>query len=367
MSYITDSIINYPNFSFNSTYNLAQLAHQGKWELLLEEFNKNDSRVIDLIKKEKNGENNLFWIALNQFVEDQNIGAFTFLNSVLGEIPDINDIDINVSPLEGPHQGKSILWLLAYRSYIKETSEDFQISFLLDETKLETFLRYSLDLLDCKVNTAPKEGPFQGVTVYCLLTCDIKHAINYKFFNTIINPSNEPVKCNMIGYLFFQLDWFSKLPRLLTEEKYIEILRNIYVSLIYAIRNNPTSNKINSIPSFGSIFDSNLLPVELVLSLPSTKTNARNTLLVSLIFLGAKISDGAKQEWKDEYHQILTRLKTVFQKALLVHHHDLAERHNFSLLKELRPIIVLDLIYAEFSELEYFPKEHLALGLKLLT
>src|SRR5262249_51408825 len=104
--------------------------------------------------------------------------------------------------------------------------------------------------------------------------------------------------------------------------------------------------------------------LELILAFPPFL--CRDQLLVYFIFAGAKLSDTAKEEWKREYDIILNRLKTAYEKALIVVHYNLAEKHQLQFPHDLRPQIFIDLFYAEMPELKSFPVKKLTHGLKLL-
>lgn len=325
----------------------------------------------DLLMTEE-GESLLFLAAL-QFTENNDSEAGNFIEKAFSlckehKIP----LNINSSPSKGPHQGKSVFWLLSYR-YFKAICENFSKSYFfapcqdyfsnessskdsgvgVSDLNFDDFRDgeeniFSQELLrsclafNCNVNATPKEGPFKDVTAYGHLVFDQELYFHPALYSQIICDSQIPQTANnmpkvtVIGSLVSIINQIENDTEIFTEEiNYIsknkysneeiqQILDNCYHSLFKIIERNPNCGldvvyepsessedecaSENSSESSSS--DDYHSFVEVIFSMPSSPN--RDKLLLYYIFAGAKIPDTAKQEWKDNYNEILKKQKFCF-------------------------------------------------------
>lgn len=357
------------------------------WNILISTIENNPELLLT-----EEGESLLFHAAL-QFAENSDLEAGKFLKKAFSLCKKNNiPIDINGSPSKGLHEGKSVFWLLSYR-YFQAMCDQFSMSYCYNGSEEQVYLDnakkgedniFSQNLLmkcrsfNCNVNAAPKDGPFKDVTAYCMLLFDAERIVHPAFHSQIICdsllpqiPMNMP-KVTVISSLLTIINLIQDLKdpdsmleneKQCSDEEYTQILNNCYQSLFKIIEDNPTCDldmvhqpSIISEEEFSSEGSSESSSsddyhsfVEVIFSMPSSPN--RDKLLLYYIFAGAKIPDTAKQEWKDNYNEILKKLNSVFDRVSIVCKYNELER---PLPTELWVGIALNVILTEFPDLQNF-------------
>lgn len=428
---------------------LFKLAEEGKWD----EVNKVISEDCNLVngtldKEDEDAGKTLLWIATLQLVEnygsEKGYKAYAFIkNLCIQGFP----LNISASPLYGPLCGADVIWLLAKHKLsqhletmkmlaewksgeesepeegVRPEEENWSersegpegmgkswklIDMLLGlDNHWREIKRHNFPLRNissCNLNSAPKEGDYQGVTSFCLLLgifdqIDERRKMILEKMEVILDSNPPPIQnvvildnCNVIMALFqlihrIGIQTTTQVATIDDRKRFEEIQNKCFHHLIKIIEANPYCD-VNFLPSqynFEQEFICEEDPsedyyegwdaeeivqqkaiheqsknysilwkakngVEMTLSLPSSPD--RDKLLHYLIFIGAKPTETANPVWQKEYGEIKEKLNEVCKKALLVFHSQSSLR---LLPNELVSGILLDMIVSECPYLRNFP------------
>lgn len=336
--------------------NLFEFVQEGYWGTAYSLIEKNPHLIAAVMEKGPNDKRTILLEASLQLSKEKpKEAADKFIYEVFG-LACQNKIflDLNESPLEGPDQGKSVFWNLAYYQFYYSKS-----------WATNQYLGYTA--CDVNFNAAPKEGPFKGVTAFSLLTND------YHIYNIAVSYSSEicasayptykePSKplfervrqtipsalISIIHNIEVDPDSFTKYVASGWETKKhdtVGVLSNCYLSMFKIIEENPNfyvkakakyHNGDDRKPIFKPL-------VEIMLSLKTSPN--RDKLLLYLIIAGGEVSETCEEQSKIEYDDIQNRLRSVYQRSLEVFHYELTRN---VLPRELISGIARNILLTEF-------------------
>lgn len=331
---------------------IFQLAERGDWGNVFREVENNP----DLLNAESDdGATILLLAAIQLFMPNHREEAFLFINRAFTLSKNTNFfLNVNASC-----EGMSIFWIL-----LANIGNDA----LQGEWNKFHLIFYCLSHFNCNVNSAPKKGPYEGVTAYSMIALDLELIAHPGiYFQTIYNSKPLPMPAGahvgplmtvpntlILVILGIESNPNDYKERIIKHEKKSfsaeEVLNNCYQSVMKIIKD--PAYEVNALCY--TPMDQCYKPlVEVVLSLKSSPN--RDMLLSYLILAGAELSDTAKPEWKCEYEAIQKGLKAVYQRSLEVLLYE-PNRHLFP--KELIFEIAHNIILSEIPDFDVIPNTY---------
>lgn len=338
--------------NINPLQELFNAAHAGKWEEVFIEISKKPSLLNETLKGSIN--ETILLIASSHVAEGREAGkALEFIKECLDNKWDLN---IDISPVDGPDQGKSVFWNLVFSAVLFEGGE-------VDDSyheKISIISQLIKTYPACHLNAAPKTGIYQGITAFQLglrlddpEICDPILNSAAPISDSVVKLSSEPEI--YISTLLMLTSWMEYDPPQ-PKGAHSHNGRCSY-HILKMLEHAPLCNvNFKYASPEGSEHPSN--PLEFVLKLPPSPE--RRKVLLYLILLGAKLSDTAKENWKIEAESLQQELKSVFNSAHTVWVSKLSLEPQYEILPELKFNIVFNMIYRSFPELETFPPKVLA-------